>query len=115
MEDILTDLVTRIKESTDPITVASGEIAAGNANLSQRTDEQASSLKRTASSMEELTATVRQNAERLTTIVAWSLRTTPRPSVATPVAWDEIDRAVAARDARTLVFGPAEALSRAIR
>jgi len=64
MEDILTDLVTRIKESTDPITMASGEIAAGNANLSQRTDEQARSLKQTASSMEELTSTVRQNAER---------------------------------------------------
>src|SRR5258706_2822448 len=64
MEDILTDLVTRIKASTDPITVASGESAAGNANLSQRTDEQALSLKRTAASMQELTSTVRQNAER---------------------------------------------------
>src|SRR5258707_765592 len=64
MEDILTDLVTRIKASTDPITVASGKIARGNANLSQRTDEQALSLKRTAASMQELTSTVRQNAER---------------------------------------------------
>jgi len=67
MEDILTDLVTRIKESSDPITVASGEIAAGNADISQRTDEQAASLKQTARSMEELTSTVRLNAGRAQT------------------------------------------------
>ena len=39
------------------------EIASGNADLSQRTEEQASSLQQTASNMEELTATVRQNAD----------------------------------------------------
>ncbi|NHA13401.1 methyl-accepting chemotaxis protein, partial [Thioalkalivibrio sp. XN279] len=37
--------------------------AAGNTNLSQRTEEQASSLEETASSMEELTSTVKQNAD----------------------------------------------------
>jgi len=35
----------------------------GNTDLSERTEEQASSLEETASSMEELTSTVRQNAE----------------------------------------------------
>jgi methyl-accepting chemotaxis protein len=64
MEDTLTDLVTRIKESTDSITVASKQIAAGNSDLSQRTEQQASSLEETAASMEELTATVKQNADR---------------------------------------------------
>ncbi|MHA7682768.1 methyl-accepting chemotaxis protein [Cupriavidus sp. PET2-C1] len=64
MEDMLTDLVTRIKESTDSITDASKQIAAGNADLSQRTEEQASALQETASSMGELTAMVRQNTER---------------------------------------------------
>ena len=64
MEDTLTDLVSRIKDSTDSITVASREIAVGNSDLSQRTEQQAASLEETASSMEELTATVRQNAER---------------------------------------------------
>ena len=39
------------------------EISAGNANLSQRTEEQASSLEETASSMEEMTSTVKQNAD----------------------------------------------------
>ncbi|MEO7073358.1 MAG: methyl-accepting chemotaxis protein, partial [Rhodanobacter sp.] len=38
-------------------------IARGNDDLSQRTQEQASSLEETASSMEEMTSTVKQNAE----------------------------------------------------
>ncbi|WP_049057076.1 methyl-accepting chemotaxis protein, partial [Achromobacter xylosoxidans] len=38
------------------------QIAQGNADLSQRTEEQAASLEQTAASMEELTGTVRQNA-----------------------------------------------------
>ena len=38
-------------------------IAHGNADLSQRTEEQASSLEETASSMEQLTSTVKQNAD----------------------------------------------------
>jgi methyl-accepting chemotaxis protein len=63
MEDTLTDVVTRIKASTDSIVVASGQIAAGNQDLSSRTEEQASSLEETAASMEELTSTVKQNAD----------------------------------------------------
>jgi len=64
MEDTLTDLVTRIKETTEPLSAASQEIATANADLSQRTEAQASSLKDTASSMEDLTSTVKQNAKR---------------------------------------------------
>ena len=63
MEDMLTDLVTRIKASSDSIHAASGQIASGNQDLSQRTEEQAASLEETAASMEELTGTVKQNAE----------------------------------------------------
>ncbi len=64
MEDMLTDLVTRIKDSTDAIAVASKQIDGGNADLARRTGEQAASLERTASSMEELTASVKHTAER---------------------------------------------------
>jgi methyl-accepting chemotaxis protein len=64
MEDTLTDLVTRIKESTDSIAEASRDIDVGNAQLAQRIQDQASSLRETASSMAELTVTVRQNAQR---------------------------------------------------
>ena len=63
MEDTLTDVVTRIKASTDSIVVASGQITAGNHDLSSRTEQQASSLEETAASMEELTSTVKQNAD----------------------------------------------------
>ena len=63
MEDMLTDVVTRIKASTDSIVVASVQIAAGNQDLSSRTEQQASSLVQTAASMDELTGTVKQNAD----------------------------------------------------
>jgi methyl-accepting chemotaxis protein len=39
------------------------EIATGNADLSQRTEEQASTLEETAASVEELTGTVKRNAD----------------------------------------------------
>ncbi len=55
-------LVLGIQETTDAINTAAGEIAAGNADLSERTEEQASSLEETASSMEELNASIQQNA-----------------------------------------------------
>ena len=51
-----------MRNSIAVINVASGEIASGNADLSNRTESQASSLEETASAMEELTATVQQNA-----------------------------------------------------
>ena len=59
----LREVVGRIKGSTEAINTAAREIAAGNSDLSSRTEEQASSLEETASSMEELNATVKQNAE----------------------------------------------------
>jgi methyl-accepting chemotaxis protein len=63
MKDQLASIVQGIKTSGESILMAAGEIAQGNTDLSQRTEEQAASLEETASSMEELTATVRQNAD----------------------------------------------------
>ncbi len=63
MRDNLADIVGRVRQGTDTMATASGEIASGNQDLSSRTEQQASSLEETASSMEELTATVRQNAD----------------------------------------------------
>jgi len=56
-------IVRQVRVSADTIANGSREIAAGYADLSQRTEEQASTLEETAASMEELSATVRQNAE----------------------------------------------------
>ena len=63
MRERLTGIVGDIRQSTETIAVASRQIASGNADLSARTESQASSLEETASSMEELTSTVKQNAE----------------------------------------------------
>jgi len=63
MNDALRNVVSQVQVGTKTIASASNEIAAGNLDLSQRTEEQASALEETASSMEELTSTVRQNAE----------------------------------------------------
>ena len=56
-------LVGQIKESTQTIHTASREIAAGNSDLSHRTEEQATSLQETAGRMKLLTDTVRLNTQ----------------------------------------------------
>jgi len=59
----LSEIVSQIREATDAINTAAREIASGNADLSGRTESQASSLEETAASMDEITSTVRQNAD----------------------------------------------------
>jgi methyl-accepting chemotaxis protein len=63
MRNSLVDIVSQVRRGTHTITTASREIAAGNTDLSSRTELQASSLEKTASAMEELTSTVKQNAD----------------------------------------------------
>jgi len=63
MNDSLVKIVGDVRAGTDTIATASSQIAAGNLDLSSRTEEQASALEETASSMEELTSTVKQNAD----------------------------------------------------
>ena len=63
MNDNLYHIVSEVRQGTDAIAIASVEISTGNADLSSRTETQAGALEETASSMEEITATVRQNAD----------------------------------------------------
>ncbi|OYO28597.1 methyl-accepting chemotaxis protein [Janthinobacterium sp. PC23-8] len=56
-------IVGEVRSGSQAIGTATSEIAAGNLDLSARTEQQAGSLEETASAMEELTATVRQNAD----------------------------------------------------
>jgi methyl-accepting chemotaxis protein len=63
MRDQLSRVVTQIRSGADTMATASSEIAAGNLDLSSRTEQQAGSLEETASAMEQLTSTVKQNAD----------------------------------------------------
>jgi methyl-accepting chemotaxis protein len=62
MNDSLQAIVCQVQQGARAIGGAATQIADGNQDLSARTGQQASALEQTASSMEQLTATVRQNA-----------------------------------------------------
>ena len=59
----LAQLVADIQAATRTIGQAAAEISTGNIDLSTRTGQQAANLQETASSMEQLTAAVRRNAD----------------------------------------------------
>ncbi|WP_082627185.1 methyl-accepting chemotaxis protein [Colwellia sp. TT2012] len=59
----ISNMVDEIRNASTNVFDSAREIAAGNNELSHRTESQASSLEETASAMEELTSTVQQNAE----------------------------------------------------
>lgn len=60
--DRMSEIVGNISEAGEMVRNASDEIASGNADMSKRAEEQASSLEETAASIEELTDAVQQNA-----------------------------------------------------
>jgi methyl-accepting chemotaxis protein len=55
-------MIGDIRTTSESVTVASSQIAQGNADLSTRTEQQAGNLQQTAASMEQLSATVKNNA-----------------------------------------------------
>lgn len=63
MQTSLGNIILGVRDSSNSIYVGATQIAAGNNDLSSRTEQQAASLEETATSMEELTATVKQNAD----------------------------------------------------
>jgi methyl-accepting chemotaxis protein len=65
MAQSLTQLVSGIRDASESINVAAGEIAQGNLDLSSRTEKQAANLEETSASMHELTDAVKHNAEAL--------------------------------------------------
>ena len=62
MNGSLVKLVSRVRAGTEAIASGSSKIAAGNLDLSQRTQTQAGTLEETALSMAALTSAVRNNA-----------------------------------------------------
>ena len=63
MREGVADIVSRVRLCSESVATASTEIAHGNLDLSQRTENQASALQQTAASMEELSSTVQNNAD----------------------------------------------------
>ena len=63
MRDSLAHIVMQVRTNTEQMTTSASEIATGNLDLSVRTEDQASALAKTATSMKELTITVNQNVE----------------------------------------------------
>ncbi|MEQ4530688.1 MAG: methyl-accepting chemotaxis protein [Mixta sp.] len=61
----LIQIISQVRDSCHSVANASQEIAAGNIDLSSRTEQQASALTQTAASMEELSATVKQNTDNV--------------------------------------------------
>ncbi|HED1422105.1 TPA: Tar ligand binding domain-containing protein [Kluyvera georgiana] len=63
MQQSLRKTVGEVRQGSFAMHTGISEIAAGNNDLSSRTEQQAASLAQTAASMEQLTATVSQNAD----------------------------------------------------
>ncbi|MEF7616558.1 methyl-accepting chemotaxis protein [Aquincola sp. MAHUQ-54] len=63
MQHNLSMLVAQVRDASECIARDSRQIAHGNIDLSQRTEEQASALEQTAATMDELGTTVHHNAE----------------------------------------------------
>lgn len=63
MNDKLREIITQIKESVIHVANASSDISAGNTDLASRTEEQSAAVVETAASMEQLTSTVKRNAD----------------------------------------------------
>jgi methyl-accepting chemotaxis protein len=59
----LSSVVGKVRDGAEQIASASQEISTGNLDLCTRTEQQAANLATTASSMGQLTSTVRQNAD----------------------------------------------------
>ncbi|MGH8136684.1 MAG: methyl-accepting chemotaxis protein [Steroidobacteraceae bacterium] len=63
LADNMAEIVSLVKGAAGEVYRGSQEISTGNTNLQMRTEKQSASLQQTASSMEEMTTTVKQNAD----------------------------------------------------
>ncbi len=63
MREQLTSVIEEIRDGAEMINANTLDIVAGNQEINEHTDQQVMSLEKTSSSMEEITAAVKQNAE----------------------------------------------------
>lgn len=63
MKQSLSRLISQIEDSADQVRQATVHVASSNQTISERTEEQASSIEETSATMEQMTSTVKQNAD----------------------------------------------------
>ncbi len=63
MQDMMIRTTSEIKQAVEGVSTGSHQIATGNLDLSQRTEQQAIALQRTAASMAQLASTIKQNSD----------------------------------------------------
>ncbi|WP_440863616.1 hypothetical protein [Symbiopectobacterium purcellii] len=63
MQNQLRDIAQQLLTTSESVSLAATEIAAGNIDLASRTEQQTAALQQTAASMEQITATVKLNAD----------------------------------------------------
>ncbi len=61
--DNLHDIMAQVRQSSETVTSAANETSLGNQDLSQRTEEQASSLEEISSTIEEITSSLQKSSE----------------------------------------------------
>src|SRR5262249_17261424 len=74
--DNMETVVRSILAAATQVHAAAEDISGGSSNLQQRTEEQTAQLEQTASSMEQMTSTVRSNAENASQANQLALRAT---------------------------------------
>jgi methyl-accepting chemotaxis protein len=62
--DQLSDIVSRLRNTSRTLKTATGEILSGANDLAERTTRQAATVEQTSAAMEQLASTVQQNAQR---------------------------------------------------
>jgi len=63
MQQRLSSLAQQVRETTGSVVASAQQVNGGNSDLSQRTQQQASTLEQTAASMEQITASAREVAD----------------------------------------------------
>ena len=65
MQSSLKEVVRSVRDNSEGVAIGAGQIAAGNTDLSQRTEEQAANLQQIATSLEQVASTVRSTEENV--------------------------------------------------
>ncbi|MBH9552206.1 methyl-accepting chemotaxis protein [Inhella gelatinilytica] len=92
MRGQLVKVCVAVRQSAEQVASASGQIAAGNSDLSTRTERQASAVQQTAATMEELGGAVRDNADHAHQARGLATQTVQQAEVGLKVVTDVVEQ-----------------------